>query len=131
MQTVRTIWSGVGRNSVQAALTATMVTSFSLIFAVECAAAVLQRRERGNGRGAVVKAADGVQQLCAGAGVAHSRAAGALVDGGGLDARLIEQVGFEQVGLLERHAVLVHPDTQPAAALVLNECFHDELPPFN
>ena len=29
MQTVRTIWSGVGRNSVQAALTATMVTSFS------------------------------------------------------------------------------------------------------
>ena len=101
-----------------------------LIFAVECAAAVL-RRERGNGRGAVVKAADGVQQLCAGAGVAHSRAAGALVDGGGLDARLIEQVGFEQVGLLERHAVLVHPDTQPAAALVLNECFHDELPPFN
>ena len=101
-----------------------------LIFAVQRTAAVL-RRERGNGRGAVVKAADGVQQLCAGAGVAHSRAAGALVDGGGLDARLIEQVGFEQVGLLERHAVLVHPDTQPAAALVLNECFHDELPPFN
>ena len=101
-----------------------------LIFAVERAAAVL-RRERGNGRGAVVKAADGVQQLCTGAGVAHGRAAGALVDGGGLDARLIEQVGFEQVGLLERHAVLVHPDTQPAAALVLNECFHDELPPFN
>ena len=89
------------------------------------------RRERGHSRGLIVEACDGAEHIRAGTAVADSRAAGALVNDRRLDARLAQQIGFEQVGLFEGHTILVHPYTQPSAAFVLNECFHDELPPFN
>ena len=101
-----------------------------LIFAVQRTAAVL-RRERGHSRGLIVEACDGAEHIRAGTAVADSRAAGALVNDRRLDAQLAQQIGFEQVGLFEGHTILVHPYTQPSAAFVLNECFHDELPPLS
>ena len=97
-----------------------------LILAVERTAAV-GRRQRRDRRCSIVKLRNRADDILTAADVADNGTAGALVHGCVQYARLRLQIRLQQVGLLERHAVLLHAHADTTAAFMFNICFHNAI----